>query len=108
MQSSITKVLKAVADPTRREIFHALVVAATAMPITQISGQFQMSRQGITKHLRTLEEAGLVQIHTKGRERFCFADPLPLKEVNHWLKFYERFWDTKLQDLSSYLDSKSD
>ncbi|PRX54993.1 ArsR/SmtB family transcription factor [Flagellimonas meridianipacifica] len=107
MQSKITKILKAIADPTRREIFHALVVAATAMPITQISGQFAISRQGITKHLKTLEDAGLIQIQTKGRERFCLADPLPLQEVNHWLKFYERFWDDTLQNLSSYLDNKA-
>lgn len=105
-QNKITKILKAIADPTRREIFHALVVAATAMPITQISGQFQMSRQGVTKHLKTLEDAGLVQIQSQGRERFCFADPAPLKSVNQWLKFYEQFWDDALQNLDSYLGGK--
>ncbi len=107
MQSKITKILKAIADPTRRDIFHALVVAATAMPITQISGQFQISRQGVTKHLKTLEEAGLVHIQTQGRERYCSADAMPLKEVNHWLKFYETFWDGALRDLDSHLNSKS-
>ena len=106
MQSKITKILKAIADPTRREIFHALVVAATAMPITQVSSQFEMTRQGITKHLKTLEEAGLVQIQTKGRERYCIADPLPLQEVNNWLKFYEQFWDDTLRNLDSYLGKK--
>lgn len=107
MQDSITKILKAIADPTRREIFHALVLAATAMPITQISGQFEISRQGITKHLKTLEDAGLVQINTKGRERYCYANPRPLKEVNQWLKFYEQFWNDALGNLGSYLDQKS-
>ena len=62
MQHNITKILKAIADPTRREIFHALVLAAAALPITQISNQFEISRQGITKHLKTLEEAGLIHI----------------------------------------------
>lgn len=107
MQDKITKILKAIADPTRREIFHALVLAATAMPITQISNQFEISRQGITKHLKTLEEAGLVQINAKGRERYCQADAQPLQEVNQWLKFYEHFWDNALGNLGSYLDSKS-
>ena len=107
MQDKITKILKAIADPTRREIFHALVVAATALPITQISNQFDMSRQGVTKHLKTLEDAGLVQINSKGRERFCYADTQPLKEVNQWLKFYEQFWDNALDNLGSYLDSTS-
>jgi len=107
MQDSITKILKAIADPTRREIFHALVLATTALSITQISNQFEISRQGITKHLRTLEEAGLVQINTNGRERYCHADAQPLKEVNQWLQFYEQFWEGALGNLGRYLDGKS-
>ncbi|PKV51248.1 DNA-binding transcriptional ArsR family regulator [Aquimarina sp. MAR_2010_214] len=107
MQDRITTILKAVADPTRREIFHALVVATTALPITQISSQFDISRQGITKHLKTLEGAGLIHIDTKGRERFCYANANPLKEVNQWLKFYEQFWDGALDDLNDYLDNLS-
>lgn len=107
MQDKITKLLKAIADPTRREIFHALVVAAAALPITQISNQFEISRQGITKHIKTLEEAGLVQISNKGRERFCKADPKPLQEVNKWLKMYEGFWEDSLSNLQSYLDNKT-
>ncbi|MGB5820496.1 MAG: metalloregulator ArsR/SmtB family transcription factor [Saonia sp.] len=104
MPDKITKILKAIADPTRREIFHALLVAATALPITQISNQFEISRQGVTKHLKTLEHAGLIKISTEGRERFCYADAKPLKEVNQWLKFYEQFWDDALGNLGSYLD----
>ncbi|WP_299436805.1 metalloregulator ArsR/SmtB family transcription factor [uncultured Aquimarina sp.] len=107
MQDKITKILKAVADPTRREIFHALVIAASALPITHISSQFEMSRQGVTKHLKTLEDAGLVKINSKGRERFCFADTKPLKEVNQWLQFYEQFWDDTLSNLGTYLDEKA-
>ncbi|MDY8135855.1 metalloregulator ArsR/SmtB family transcription factor [Aquimarina sp. 2201CG5-10] len=106
MQDKITKILKAIADPTRREIFHALVIASTALPITLISNQFDISRQGVTKHLKTLEEAGLIQIETKGRERFCYADAKPLKEINQWLQFYEQFWDNKLGNLGDYLDTK--
>ncbi len=107
MQDKITKVLKAIADPTRREIFHALVVATTALPITQISNQFDISRQGVTKHIKTLEEAGLVQISSKGRERFCEADTLPLKAVNKWLAFYDQFWDNTISGLEDYLGDKA-
>lgn len=107
MQDKFTSVLKAIADPTRREIFHALVVAATALPITQISNQFEISRQGVTKHIKTLEEAGLVQISSKGRERYCYANANPLKEVNSYLKFYEQFWSDSLDNLDAYLDNKS-
>ncbi|SNY99915.1 ArsR/SmtB family transcription factor [Flagellimonas pacifica] len=106
MQDNITKILKAIADPKRREIFHALVIASSALSITQISGQFDISRQGVTKHIKTLETAGLVGITSKGRERFCTADAKPLKQITEWVRFYEQFWDTTLKDLGDYLDSK--
>ena len=104
MQDKITKLFKAIADPTRRDIFHALVIATSALSITQISNQFEMTRQGVTKHIKTLEEAGLVYIDAQGRERFCNANPKELQEVNKWLKFYSQFWDDSLQDLGNYLD----
>jgi DNA-binding transcriptional ArsR family regulator len=107
MQDKITKLFKAIADPTRRDIFHALVIATSALSITQISNQFEMTRQGVTKHIKTLEEAGLVYINTQGRERFCNANPKELQEVNKWIKFYEQFWDDKLGVLRKYLDSNS-
>ena len=107
MQDKITKLFKAIADPTRREIFHALVLATSALSITQISNQFEISRQGVTKHIKTFEDAGLVYIDAQGRERFCNANARPLKEVNKWLKFYEQFWDDSLQNLSDYLDESA-
>ncbi len=106
MQDKITKLFKAIADPTRRDIFHALVIATSALSITQISNQFEMTRQGVTKHIKTLEEAGLVYIDAQGRERFCNANPKELQEVNNWLKLYEQFWDDKLGNLGDYLDNK--
>jgi DNA-binding transcriptional ArsR family regulator len=107
MQLNINRIFKAIADPKRREIFHALVIASAAMPITQISAQFDISRQGVTKHIKTLESAGLVSIKKDGRESVCYANAQPLKEVNKWLKFYEIFWDDKLKYLGDFLDNKS-
>jgi len=107
MKDNITKLFKAIADPTRRDIFHALVIATSALSITQISNQFEMSRQGVTKHIKILKDAGLVQMEEQGRNRFCFADPKPLKEVNKWMQFYAQFWDNSLGNLESYLDKKN-
>ena len=107
MQDSITKILKAIADPTRREIFHGLILATTALSITQISDQFNISRQGVTKHIKTLENAGLVHSSTQGRERYCHADAVPLKEINQWLNAYAQFWDRSLDNLGTYLDDKA-
>ncbi len=107
MQDKITQLFKAIADPTRREIFHALVIAGSALSISQISNQFEISRQGVTKHIKTLEEAGLIHLDNKGRERFCYANAKPLKELNKWIKFYEQFWDDSLDNLDRYLDNKT-
>ena len=106
MQDNITKLFKAIADPTRRDIFHALVIATSALSITQISNQFEMSRQGVTKHIKILNDAGLVKLTEQGRNRFCFADPIPLKEVNKWMQFYSQFWDDSLDGLGAFLDGK--
>ena len=107
MQNRINRLFKAIADPTRREIFHALILATSALSITQLSNKFDISRQGVTKHIKTLEKAGLVYIDSQGRERFCNANAKPLIEINKWLKFYEQFWDDSLQNLSNYLDNKN-
>lgn len=105
MQDKVTQVLKAIADPTRRELFHALVIAASAMPITQLSAQFDISRQGVTKHLKVLNEAGLISIESTGRERFCTASPKELQKIKKWLVFYEQFWDDNIGKLGAFLDS---
>lgn len=107
MQDKITPLFKAIADPTRREIFHALVIATSALSISQIANQFEMSRQGVTKHIKTLEGVGLIQLDNQGRERFCSANATPLKELNKWISFYEQFWDNSLDNLGTYLDNSS-
>ena len=106
MPKNLNKLFKAIADPTRREIFHLLVVASTTLSITQISSHFEMSRQGVTKHLKMLTEAGLINISDQGRERYCQANLQPLKDIRDWLVFYEKFWDDKLSKLENYLNQK--
>ncbi len=103
-QHTVNKIFKAIADANRREIFHVLVMAGTAMSMTQISEQFDISRQGVTKHIKMLEDAGLVKTRAKGRERFCIAYPQQLQQVKDWIAFYDKFWDTKLDDLGKFLD----
>lgn len=104
-QQKVNKIFKAIADANRREIFHLLVVAGTAFSISQISEKFDISRQGVTKHVKLLEDAGLVKIEAKGRERFCIANPKQLQHVKDWIAFYDKFWDGKLKDLGDFLDN---
>ncbi len=102
-KKKINLLFKAVADPTRREIFHMLVMATAAMSLTQISEHFDISRQGVTKHVKILEDAELIRIKTQGRERFCEANPTPLKEIKNWIAVYEKFWEDKLKKLDDFL-----
>jgi DNA-binding transcriptional ArsR family regulator len=105
-KEKINAIFKAIADPTRREIFHVLMVATAAMSLSQIAQQFDMSRQGVTKHIKLLEEAGLINISEQGRERFCEANPTPLDEIKNWMAVYDRFWDDKLSALGKHLKGK--
>jgi DNA-binding transcriptional ArsR family regulator len=98
-------VFKAIADPTRRKIIGLLMISGT-LPITAIAGDFKWSRQVVTKHIYVLEKAGLVSIEDKGRERYCKAEFIPLKEVFDWVSFYEKFWDEKLNSLELHLKKK--
>jgi len=102
----INRIFRAIADPTRREIFHVLIMAGTALSITQISDQFEISRQGVTKHIKLLQEAGLVSISATGRERFCEANPTPLQEIKDWIAVYDKFWGDKLRGLAQFLEEK--
>ena len=107
MPSKINQIFKAIADPTRREIFHVLVAAGAALSINQVSEHFEMSRQGVTKHIKLLEEAGMVRVRSEGRVRYCHADPAPLKEVQKWLDGYDKFWGEKIDLLGEHLDKKA-
>lgn len=106
MSEYANRIFKAIADPTRREIFHLLVVGS-ALTISQISSSFDISRQGVTKHIKVLEDAKMVELKTKGREKLIHAKPEALKEVKDWLAFYDKFWDDKLDQLGKLLDESS-
>ena len=103
MSTTRDKIFKAIADPTRREIFRVLVIGS-ALSISQLSTQFDISRQGVTKHLKLLEEAKMIQIQTKGREKYCSASLSALQEIKDWLAFYDTFWEDKLSALGDHLD----
>jgi len=81
------------------------MLAENEMPVTVISSHFPMSRTAVSKHLRILLEAGLVTEKKVGRETRYRLQPEGLKELKHWLAYYERFWDNKLAALKSFVES---
>lgn len=96
-------VFQAVADPTRRKLLKLL--SKQEMPITMISGHFPMSRTAVSKHLRILEDAGLVKERKVGREKRFSLDPEPLYELKDWLNYFELFWENKLGALKTFVES---
>lgn len=96
-------VFQAIADPTRRAIIDLL--ARAPMNVNSVSENFNISRPAVSKHMRILVECGLVTINQQGRERYCYAYPKRLKEVNDWLQSYEKFWNKKLDALDDFLQS---
>jgi DNA-binding transcriptional ArsR family regulator len=105
-KDKVNKVFKALADPTRREIFHLLVLASTAMSLTQVADQVSITRQGVTKHMNLLEEAGLIRSSERGRERYSMANLSALNEIRDWLAFYDKFWDDSIKRLDNFLAGK--
>ncbi|MEN7551076.1 metalloregulator ArsR/SmtB family transcription factor [Rapidithrix thailandica] len=94
-------VFQAIADPTRREIMGLLV--HNTLTLNGIVEHFEVSRPAISKHIKILEECGLVMIEQQGRERYCTAKPQKLKEVFDWIDQYKVFWNQKLDALDDFL-----
>ncbi|MFD0590432.1 ArsR/SmtB family transcription factor [Paenibacillus sp. GCM10027627] len=99
-------VFQAIADPTRRKLLH-LLSDSGELPVTAISGQFPISRTAVSKHLRILAEAGLVKDRKVGRETRYRLDAEPLRELEKWLSYYERYWENKLSALQRYVEDNS-
>lgn len=95
-------VFQAIADPTRRQIIG--MVSSRSLNLNSIAGNFDMSRQAISLHIKILEECGLITIKRQGRERVCEAKLATLNEVSRWIEQYRQHWESKLDTLELYLD----
>ena len=99
-QLSLT--LSALADPTRRAILARLSRGETS--VTELAEPFDMSLPAVSKHLKVLERAGLIERGRTAQWRPCKLTPEPLKDVSAWLDQYRRFWEHSLDRLDRYLD----
>jgi DNA-binding transcriptional ArsR family regulator len=95
-------VFQAIADPTRREILH--LISLKPLNINSVSGNFDVSRAAIYKHVKILRESGLVVVKQHGRERYCEAHLEKLNVVSSWIEQYRKFWNAKLDSLEAYLE----
>jgi DNA-binding transcriptional ArsR family regulator len=93
---------QALADPTRRAVLDLL--RRGSQPAGDIAGAFPISRPAISKHLRLLRRAHLVQEHREGRHRVYELNPEPLRAVDSWLDQYRHFWSANLASLKRFVE----
>ena len=103
--SEITRhnVFAALADDTRRRIIEILTEDGE-QTATQLAERFLISRQGISKHLNIMEEAGLVTVHQRGRDKFYHLTPEPLEEATLWISAIAARWDERLAALRDLIE----
>lgn len=100
-----TPIFAALADPVRRSL---LVNLAENSPktATQLAREYPITRQGILKHLKVLEEAGLVAVHQKGREKRYVLTPEPLSELDQFVREISAKWDERLLRLKAFVEDE--
>lgn len=102
---ALSHILKAVGDITRRHIL-TLLVQEGASRVTALAAHFDMSLNSVSKHIKVLEEAGLVTRKTLGREHFIAAELEPVREVEAWFAELKSVWELRLMALEDVLVSK--
>src|SRR5271168_4549338 len=91
----------ALADPTRRAILARLALGETS--VSELAEPFAMSMPAISKHLKVLERAGLIERGKEAQWRPCRLRAKPLKEIGDWVEHYRSFWEESLDRLDAYL-----
>lgn len=104
----IDKVFKALADPTRRRLLD-LLHRENGQTLVALCEHMDMTRQAVTQHLQQLEEANLVAIVWRGREKLHYLNPVPLYEIyERWIEKFERSRLSALRDLKRRLEGEDD
>jgi len=100
----LDQVYGAIADPTRRAILD--ILAEGEVNVGSLAERFPISLNGVSKHVKVLERAGLVERTVQGREHRLRLNAEPLREASMWLEHYRTFWDTRLGALEAFLLKK--
>jgi DNA-binding transcriptional ArsR family regulator len=102
--NQLTDVLTAISHPSRRAIIEQL--SAGPARFTDIAKPFDTALNSVTKHLKLLERAGLIERRKQGREVFISFRGEPLRQLAGWVHEYERFWNTHLDQFERYFTKK--
>lgn len=97
----LNSIFHALGDATRRSMLREL--ARGERTVGQLAEPFAISLAAASKHIKALENAGLIRREVHGRTHLCRLDPGPLASAQQWLSFYERFWTDRLDVLEQIL-----
>jgi DNA-binding transcriptional ArsR family regulator len=97
----MNSVFHALGDATRRQMLRDL--AGGERTVSELAEPFSISLAAASKHIKALENAGLIRREVRGRTHLCRLDPGPLASAHEWLSFYERFWSSRLDVLEQLL-----
>src|SRR5512146_1955744 len=100
--STLDKAFDALSSPIRRGILARLSQGGASVP--ELAEPYQVSLPAISKHLRIMEEAGLIERQKRGRVHYCRLIPGPMREASEWLNFYRQYWEAHLDSLSDFLE----
>jgi DNA-binding transcriptional ArsR family regulator len=101
------RVFKALADPTRRFLLD-LLFTREGRTLTELESGVEMTRFGVAKHLKVLEEAGLVVVRRAGREKLHYLNPVPIRLIHdRWINKYTERHVTALVDLKNALEDET-
>jgi DNA-binding transcriptional ArsR family regulator len=99
-------VFDVVSEPSRRQILDLL--GETERPVGELVDRLGLSQPAVSKHLRVLREAGLVQVRGEAQRRLYSVRPEPLRAIYEWLAPYRRMWAASLDELERHLDTTPD
>ncbi len=102
----LSQTFAALANPTRRAILARL--AEGEATVSELAEPFNMSLPAISKHIRVLERAGLIQQGQKAQYRPCTIDVTPLKEIAKWTEQYRPIWEARFDRIDDYIHQLTD
>jgi DNA-binding transcriptional ArsR family regulator len=100
----LNQVFFALSDGTRRAILARLAAGSTT--IGELAAPFAISGPAVTKHMKVLERAGLIERRVQGRQHQCTLSTEGLKTAEDWLNFHRRFWETRFDSLEMLLSNE--
>jgi DNA-binding transcriptional ArsR family regulator len=99
--NQLDRTFAALADPTRRAILARLALGETS--VKDLAQPFAMTAPAVTKHLKVLEQAGLIQRSRSAQWRPCTLKAEPLRQASNWLDEYRQFWEQSFDRLDAYI-----